>query len=85
MDQRLRAALHALDRSESILLKLATEADVKKYVLAYVGEYSAYTRIYTETYLAIVTGFEVRTGEVPDLVRRIAEVWADGLAALGTT
>ena len=82
MNQRLKRIFDALGRSERILLKLATDEDVEKYLTAHLGEYSDYARVYTETYLTLVTGFEARTGEVPDLVRRIAEVWAEGLAEL---
>ncbi len=85
MQAELNKVFNALDNSERILLQLMTEEDRKRFfepIALVSAELSDYTRVYTETYLALVIGFESRTGELPDPVRRLAEVWADGLAKL---
>ena len=62
----------------------ATAEEEKKYAEALTEfcELSTYARVYGNVYLSLVMGFYFRTGETPDLVRRIAQVWATGLAEL---
>lgn len=46
------------------------------------GELSEYSRIYGNLYITLMMGFYFRRGEIPELARNIAEVWANGVAEL---
>lgn len=46
------------------------------------GELSEFARVYSHLYITLVMGFYFRAGEIPELVRNIAEVWANGVAEL---
>lgn len=45
-------------------------------------ELSDFSRVYTDLYLKLTMGFYYRTGETPEIVHAIAQVWATGLADL---
>lgn len=66
-----------------LILEL-TEEDRKNYLFEPIAslELSKFTLVYTDLYLKLTMGFYFRTGKTPDLVRRIAQVWAEGVAEL---
>lgn len=46
------------------------------------GELTEFTRVYGNVYITLIMGFYFRRGEIPELARNIAQVWAKGVAEL---
>ena len=56
-----------------------TAEEIKQHSIPMLADY---TQTYTDMYLTLTMGFFIRTGETPDIVREIADVWARGIAEL---
>jgi len=50
--------------------------------VASLGELSDFSRIYGNVYMNLIMGFYFRKGEIPELAKDIAQVWAEGVAEL---